>query len=184
MPSGKDLEEAFDRGQAHYLPEMVRISQPNITWLARKAGVTSFASKQLPDRILLSRRDGCWCFELKMCQEKTFAFARLKPHQARHLEEFAEKVGKAYVVISFQGLVRVFAIPIAAYHFLEKSMGTKSLKMVDLLSAMAGPHPDYPKDAPIKDIPVEIPVKHPRLNLGVLVTRDVRDFFKDKNEPK
>src|SRR4030042_1336045 len=173
---GKDFERAFDRGQQSYLPEVFRISQPNISYLARQAGVTSFTPSQLPDRILLSKRDGCWCFELKMCQEKTFAFSRLAEHQGKHLEEFAEKVGKAYVIIGFEGGERVFAIPITAYRFLEHTLGRKSLKLADVLSAMVGPHPAFPKDVPIVELPVEIPVSQPRLNLSVLVTRDVRDF--------
>jgi len=136
MPSGKGLEEAFDRGQDHYLPMMFRIAQPNIGWLAGKAKGAHFTPSQLPDRILLSKRDGCWCFELKQCQDKSFAFSRLAEHQGKHLEEFAEKVGKAYVVISFQGLGRVFALPIAAYQFLERTLGRKSLKLADVLSAI------------------------------------------------
>ncbi len=164
-----ELEEAFDRGYKHYLPDMFLVNQPNTGWLVQKAQAASFTRTQLPDRILLHKKLGSWCFELKQCQGESFPFNRLKEHQGQQLEDFALKVGKAFVVISFGGIERVFAIPIASYRFLERSVGRKSLKLADL-----EPLPD----PQIKEIPVDIPVNQPRLNLSVLVTRDIRDFLK------
>lgn len=164
-----ELEEAFDRGQRHYLPDIFVINQPDLGWLVQRAQVATFTRTQLPDRILLSKKWGGLCFELKQNKGGSFAFARLKEHQGQQLEDFAWKVGKAFVVISFNGLERVFAIPIASYRFLERSIGRKSLKLTDL-----SPLPD----PLIKEIPVEIPKNNARLNLSVLVTQDLRDFLK------
>ena len=164
-----ELEEAFDRGQKYYLPHMFVINQPNLGWFLKKSKVASFTRTQLPDRILLHKKDGSWCFELKQCQGETFAFNRLKEHQGRQLEDFALKVGKAFVIISFIGLTRVFAIPITSYRHLERKVERKSLKLSDL---------DPLPDPQIKEIPVDIPINQPRLNLSVLVTRDIREFIK------
>ncbi|HMF32606.1 MAG TPA: Holliday junction resolvase RecU [Candidatus Lokiarchaeia archaeon] len=164
-----ELEEAFDRGQRHFLPDMFVINQPDLGWLVQKAQVATFTRTQLPDRILLHKKLGAWCFELKQNKGSSFAFARLKEHQGQQLEDFALKVGKAFVVISFNGLDRVFAIPISSYRFLERSVGRKSLKLSDL---------DALPDPMIKEVPVEVPKNNPRLNLSILVTRDLRDYLK------
>jgi penicillin-binding protein-related factor A (putative recombinase) len=164
-----ELEEAFDRGQRRYLPDMFAINQPDLGWLVQKAQVATFTRTQLPDRILLHKKLGMWCFELKQNKGPSFAFSRLKEHQGQQLEDFALKVGKAYVVISFNGLERVFAIPIASYRVLEGTVGRKSLKLADL---------DPLPEPLIKEIPVEIPKNNPRLNLSVFANKDLRDFLK------
>lgn len=73
-----ELEEAFDRGQKHYLPDIFVINQPNVGWLVQKAQAASLTRTQLPDRILLHRKEGFWA---QAMQGESFPFNRFKEHQ-------------------------------------------------------------------------------------------------------
>ncbi|MHA1733395.1 MAG: Holliday junction resolvase RecU [Promethearchaeota archaeon] len=170
-----ELEQAFDRGQKAYLPGAYVINQPDFPWFAirDKLAKTKFIQKQQPDRILLSRK-GSYCFELKQCKDARFPFDRLKPHQEKALLNFQKTVGPAYLVLSFLELQRVFAIPILDYLDVKARIGKKSINLEDVERLAAA-------DARrIREIPVEVPKKNPRLVLRVLFTRTLQDFIRRK----
>lgn len=163
-----ELEQAFDRGQRKYMPEYYVINQPDFPWSAVKRGLqnTKFLVKQQPDRLLLSRARS-WCFELKQCKNKRFAFKRLKKHQEAALVDFAKRAGAAYLVVSFLGLGRVFAVPVQVYQHLKRTVGKKSVNLDDVAAR---------KGKRVREIPVEVPQSNPRLVLTALFQPTLEDF--------
>ncbi len=168
-----ELEQAFDNGQKKYLPDVYVINQPDFPWFAIQKNLekTKFINKQQPDRILLSRK-GSYCFELKQCKHERFPFNRLKPHQEEALINFQKTVGPAYLILSFLVVQRVFAIPILDYVDIKAKSLKKSINLGDIEHIIASPI------YKIREIPVEIPVKNPRLILKVLFTRTLQDFIR------
>lgn len=170
------MEAAFDRGLRAHFPRAYVINQPDFPWASvrpalKSGGKTKFVAKQHPDRIVISKRYGAWCFELKACAGRRFAFSRLKPHQERRLRQFRTLAGRAYLLVSFNRLARAFAVPVEEYVRARAASSRKSLTLEDVERMAAA-------NGGVVEVPVEVPDKLPRLVLSALLARPLTEFLR------
>lgn len=124
MASNK-LETAFDLGYKKYLKDHY--------FLVNENDVPTFKKpKQTVDRILISR-DKNIALELKKSKQKLISFSRFKDHQIKDLEEFKQKSGEAYFLVSLNEFKTIVLIDIDQFRILRQNSNKKSFNENDIL---------------------------------------------------
>lgn len=118
------LEKAFDLGYKKYLEQYFFVINETDVPTYRKP-------KQTVDRILISREINI-ALELKKTKRKLISFSRFKDHQIQELEEFKQKSGVAYFLVSLHEFETVILIDIGQFILLRQKLNKKSFNKDDL----------------------------------------------------
>jgi len=124
------LEKAFDLGFKKFLKDYYFLfNQPDIPPLF--ASKLRFKPKQTVDRILLSRTRNI-ALELKKSKQKLISFSRFQDHQIEELEEFKQKAGESYFLVSLHQFTMIVLIDIDQFKILRQNINKKSFNVDDV----------------------------------------------------
>lgn len=127
-----NLEKLFDYSFNILLKEKYMvINETDFPLFLIKQSNTRFKPKQIPDRILLSRKRNV-VLEMKENKGNSMRFDRIKPHQLDFLIEFSKMAGDSYLILSFNELNEIIFIEISMFEELIDLIKKKSFSTSDL----------------------------------------------------